>query len=372
MSDLPAKPPLQVWGGYPLTGYLRLLARNRFWVDRGCRAVALRNVLGCALTSVLGLAQRLRHGRAIAHTALTAPPLFVLGHWRSGTTHLHDLLALDPRHTFPTTYECFMPHHFLISEAFVKRRLPMDTHRQMDEVEWNWDTPQEDEWALTLLGQPSPYLTIAFPNQPLLGSEYLDLAEVPPRQRDAWKHTLFRFAQALTYKKPGRLVFKSPTHTARVALLHELFPEARFVHIVRNPYQVIPSTLTTFRLIFASMGLQQPTFAGLEEGVFATYERMFRRLEEGRRQVDPARFCEVTYEDLIREPVDRLRQIYQHLDLGDFTPVQPRLEAYLGRLKDYHASRHELAPTLQAQITARCGTVIRQYGYDAPALPGGG
>lgn len=366
-SDPPAKPPMQVWGGYPLSGYLRLLARNRFRVDRGCWAVALRNAVGCAVTSALGLVQRVRHGRAVARTQLTAPPVFVLGHWRSGTTHLHDLLALDPRHIFPTTYECFMPHHFLISEAFVKRRFPIQTHRQMDEVEWNWDTPQEDEWALTLLGQGSPYLTIAFPNLPLLGSEYLDLADLAPAQRADWRQTLFHFAQALTYKKPGRLIFKSPTHTARVGLLREQFPDAGFVHIVRNPYQVIPSTLTTFRLIFASMGLQQPTYAGLEEGVFATYERMFRRLEEGRRQVDPSRFCEVTYEDLVREPTANLRRIYEHLDLGEFSSLQAHLDAYLAKLKDYHTTHHELAPALQAQIAERCGSVIRQYGYSPPA-----
>jgi len=365
MSD-PALPPLQIWGGYALTGWLRLLARNRFRVDRGRRAVAMRNTLGCALSSVLGLFQRLIYGRRIARTVLAEPPLFVLGHWRSGTTFLHDLLALDPRHTFPTTYECFMPHHFLLSEKFVKRRFPINTHRQMDEVEWSWDTPQEDEWALALLGQPSPYLTIAFPNRPPQDAAYLDLDGVPHRHREAWKQTLYRFAQVLAYKKPGRLVLKSPTHTARLQVLREVFPEARFVHIVRNPYHVIPSTLTTFRLVYGSMALQRPTFQGLEELVFSTYERMFRRLEEGRSLVDPAHFFELRYEDLTRDPLAGVRAIYEHLGLGGFEAVRPRLEEYLGRLKDYHAGHHELPADLRARIAERCAAVIRRYGYAAP------
>src|SRR5262249_1039130 len=149
----------------------------------------------------LGVLQRLHHGRRIARTSLTEPPLFVLGHWRSGTTLLHDLLSLDPRHIYPTTYECFMPHHFLLSEDWFTRRFPIKTKRQMDEVEWSWETPQEDEWALLLLGQPSPYTTTAWPNLPPLDTDYLDLEHVSGRQREAWKRTLYQFLQALTVRR---------------------------------------------------------------------------------------------------------------------------------------------------------------------------
>ena len=45
----------------------------------------------------------------------------IIGHWRSGTTMLHELLILDPRHTFPNTYQCFEPLHFLWTEWFVPR-----------------------------------------------------------------------------------------------------------------------------------------------------------------------------------------------------------------------------------------------------------
>jgi hypothetical protein len=367
MSDTtPAKgtqPPMQIWGGYTLGRWLLFLARNRFAVGKGCRKVALSNTLGCALSSVLALVQWLRYGRGIARTRLAEDPLFVLGHWRSGTTFLHDLLALDPRHVFPNTYQCFMPHHFLVSETYVKRRFPIQTRRQIDEVEWSWETPQEDEWALTLLGQPSPYQTIAFPNFPPQGADYLDLEDVSPRRREAWKRTLLHFLQAVSYKKPGRLVLKSPTHTARIKVLLEMFPEARFVHVVRNPYQVISSTFTTFRMIYESMGLQPPTFVGLEEMVFSTYQRMFRRLEEGRQLVSAGRFHEFRYEDLVSDPAAKLREMYDHLGLGGFEEMRPKLEEYLARLGNYHAGYHELSPGLREQIAERCAKVIARYGY---------
>jgi omega-hydroxy-beta-dihydromenaquinone-9 sulfotransferase len=326
------------------------LVRNRFAVDRGYRAVAARNTLGCAVTSVLGLVQRYWYGNRIARTPLSEPPLFILGHWHSGTTLLHDLLGLDPRHTFANTYACWMPRHFLLSELLFKRWLPIPS--------------ADDEWALALLGQPSPYLTSAFPNRPPAHADYLDLEGVPQRQREAWKLALRRFVQALVYKRPGRPVLQSALHMARIKVLLEVFPDACFVHIVRNPYQAIPPTLQTFRLIHAAQGLQRPTGAGLQDLVFSTYERLFRRLEEGRKLVDPLRFHELRYEDLVEDPAACLATLYEHLRLGGFEELKRRLAGYLATSRSDETGDPPLE--LQAKIATHCDAVIRRYQYQRP------
>ena len=63
----------------------------------------------------LWLLQTLFWGRRIARTQLQGDPIFVIGHWRSGTTLLHELLVLDERHTYSNTYDCFCPNHFLLT-----------------------------------------------------------------------------------------------------------------------------------------------------------------------------------------------------------------------------------------------------------------
>ena len=88
-------------------------------------------------------------GRRIAQQPIKDAPIFIIGHWRSGTTLLHELMSLDERFTFPTTYECFVPNHFLISawfDAWLKCLLPKQ--RPMDNMALGWDRPQEDEFAL--------------------------------------------------------------------------------------------------------------------------------------------------------------------------------------------------------------------------------
>jgi hypothetical protein len=103
--------------------------------------------------------------------------------------------------------------------------------------------------------------------------------------------------------------------------------------------------------------------------VFSTYERMFRRLDEGRALVGPSRFYELRYEDLVHEPVAQLSTLYERLGLGAFEAMRPPLEQYLAKLTGYHTGHHELPAKLNAQIAERCGEVIRRYGYTPPAGP---
>src|SRR5262249_48831511 len=187
--------------------------------------------------------------------------------------------------------------------------------------------PQEDEFALCMLGQPSPYLTIAFPNRPPQDQEAFDLESMPPAAQVAWQHAFHRLLQALTLKSPRRLVLKSPTHSCRIKTLLELFPDARFVHIVRDPYVVFPSTVNLWKSLYEMHGLQKPTFVGLEEYVFHTFTHLYAQLKKGKALVAPGRFHELRYEELVRDPVGQMRALYEHLGLGGFEDVLPRPRA---------------------------------------------
>src|SRR5262249_28130411 len=146
-----------------------------------------------------------------------------------------------------------------------------------------WDRPQEDEFALCILGVPSPYLRIAFPNRPLDDDDdALDLCMLSPRLRKRWINAFLRLMRELTFHNGGNgLILKSPPHTCRLPPLLEMLPDARFVHIVRDPYVVYPSTLNLWRSLYRQQGLQRPTFSTLPEYVLQPFVRMYDRLEEG-------------------------------------------------------------------------------------------
>ncbi len=174
----------------------------------------------------LGFLQSLIYGRKLKRTELTQPPIFILGHWRSGTTLLHELLIRDPRFAFPTTYQCFAPHHFLISEWafrwFGGWLLPKK--RQMDDMPVGWDRPQEDEFALMNMGLPSPYRRLAFCEEPPPDLDYLELDIVDKPSQQTWIAGLRAFMIRVSYRPEKTLVLKSPTHTGRLGVLAREFP----------------------------------------------------------------------------------------------------------------------------------------------------
>jgi hypothetical protein len=355
-----------MWVGCDLPAWARLLARNRFAVHPSRLRVAAVVTAASVANTLLGAVQRLVHGPRVARTAIRHGPVFVLGHWRSGTTLLHELLAADPRHAAPTTYDCFAPHHHLLTRSWLPtlfRRL-MPDRRPMDRMAAGWDRPQEDEFALALLGEPSPYDRAGFPNRPAAGAGALDLGGLPAWAVRRWERTLDRFVRAIAYRGRGRrVVLKSPPHTCRVPTLLRLFPDARFVHIVRDPYAVYPSALHLWRVMVGIHGLQRPDWAGLPEFVLATFETFHALLEEARPVVPPGRLCDVRYEDLVREPVRELREIYRVLDLGDFEPARPRIEAYLAGVRGYEPNQYLLTAEERREISRRWGPPVRRYGY---------
>jgi hypothetical protein len=235
----------------------------------------------------------------------------------------------------------------------------------MDNMPAGWERPQEDEFALCMMGQPSPYLTIAFPNHPPQDPHALDLDGLSPKARHAWKQAFLRFLRHLTFNDPRRLILKSPTHTCRIPTLLELFPDARFIHIVRDPRVVFSSTVNLWKALYLAHGLQRPTFAGLEERVFDTFTHFYARLNETKHLLAPNRFHELRYEDLIADPVGQMRLLYERLELGGFDEYLPRLKAYLEANAGYKTNRYpDLDPDLRTEIECRWGHVIRQYGYD--------
>jgi len=287
-----------------------------------------------------------------------------VGHWRSGTTLLHELLARDPRHSFPNTYECMLPSHCVLTPRWGKRILKwtMPDERAMDAMPVGWDRPQEDEFALCNLGIRSPYLLIAFPN----GSydrDWESLETLAAADRERWKTALRKFLQGVTLTRPGRLVLKTPLHSFRIPILRELFPDGRFLHIVRHPAAVFRSTIRLWTAMHRQHGYQTPRYDDLEEHVLATGERMFRALLQAKERLPANRLCEVKYEDLVQNPEPALRRIYSELELGEFDPAAAGIRAYLSETQG-HQTRTRVSAEDLAAVRDRWAFFYERHGYN--------
>ncbi len=355
------------WHGMRLSTWLKVLARNRFALSPMKLHTVSSITFFSVMNSMLAAVDRLVYSRRIAQVNLAQPPLFILGHWRSGTTFLHELLICDPEHTYPTTYQCFVPHHFVLSESWVApmsaKLLP--NRRPMDNMAAGWHRPQEDEFALGNLGVPTPYLSMMFPNRGPTYPEYLDLHDLSDEERRDWQAQLVNFFRRLTFRDPRRIVVKSPPHTARIRTLLAMFPDAKFVHLVRDPYNLYVSTVNLWKSLNEVQRMQT---AGdqqwVEEYVLSTHERMYSAFEQDRSLLRDNQLVELRYEDLVDNPLQRLRTVYTQLELGDFSRIEPAAEEHLANVKNYRRNHFELSEEKRRTVRERWAKYFERYGYE--------
>lgn len=168
----------------------------------------------------------------------------------------------------------------------------------------------------------------------------------------------------LTLKHDRPLVLKSPPHTARIRLLLDLFPDARFVHIHRDPHDVFRSTRHMIRTVQPAFQLQDiPPLDG-DDTILGVYTEMYDAYFEERGLVPQGRLCDVGYEDLVHEPLAVVGSIYRTLGLAGFEGLQARLEAYLGSISDYRKNRlDDLTEPLRRRIAHEWGRSFDEWGY---------
>jgi hypothetical protein len=354
------------WEGCDYFSWLRLFLSNRCAVEPPYWYIA--SVLACTtfVNTVLRWVQHHGFHERIRQTTLVGEPIFVLGHWRTGTTLLHELLIRDQRFTSPTTLQCFEPCHFLVTghlfQTYGQFLLP--DKRPMDNMAAGWDRPQEDEFALALLGQPSTYTDFAFPKRKPLAPGALDLSGLNRVQTLRWQKALLHFLKAVTLADPRRLVLKSPPHTARLRHLLQLFPQAKFVHLVRHPYTLFASTVNLWMSLAKSHGLQTPVQnADLEAKVYREFRIIHERYEADKVLIPQGNLIELRYEDVVQDIPGHMELIYDRLALDEYDAARPAVLEYVQSQRGYTTNRYQLDATTKAAITHHWGDIIAAQGY---------
>jgi hypothetical protein len=359
--------------GMTFPTWVRLLARNRFRVHPLYWPRAAVLTLTSLFNTVYAALDLLLFGWWVRRVPVRAP-LVIIGHFRSGTTHLHNLLALDRSFAFPTLYETLNPEGFLSTEVLFRLpiRLLMTSHRPQDQVALDPTVPAEDEVAIGIMTLLSPYMGWVFPRRASAYDAYLSFHDVGEGDRKRWQRGLLWFLRKLTWKHGRPLILKSPTHTARIQMILELFPDARFVHIHRDPLEVFVSTRRLHTTLSPYFNLQRAGRDDLDERIFREYRRMYDAFFDQVDLIPPGQFCEVAFEDLDHDPVGTIARIYETLRLPGFDRVAPELRRYLTTLSTYQKNRYPVVPdALATRVASEWRRCYEAWGYASPAAPAG-
>ena len=91
----------------------------------------------CRLLSPLASLQDKRYEKLLANQPLEHDPVFILGHWRSGTTFVHNVFSCDKHFGYNTTYQTVFPHLMMWGQPFFKKNMSwlMPAKRPTDNME---------------------------------------------------------------------------------------------------------------------------------------------------------------------------------------------------------------------------------------------
>ena len=147
----------------------------------------------------------------------------------------------------------------------------------------------------------------------------------------------------------------------------EVFPDAKFVHIARDPRAIYSSTYRTWQKLADSYGLQNADQmdAWLDESLLQTFEEMYRCYEEDRALIPEGHLVEVTFEELVAEPEDQLKSIYRTLGLGDFEQIKEAFASRLEEARGHSVSTKRTDSSIPVDMIARrWGSYIARFGYE--------
>jgi len=354
--------------GITVKDWWKLLAQNKFAVDPYYWLKAAF-VIYKSIRNSIRLKQETRvYANEIERTKIEQDPVFILGHWRSGTTLLQNLMLLDKQFAFPTVFQCNYPHTFLSIEPRIKKIYEnYDSQaRPMDDVQVSPLSPGEEEFALAILTLRSPLLAWIFPRQEAYYDQCLTFKNVTPDEVEQWKSAFFFFIKKVSYRYDRQLLLKSPPNTARIRLLLELFPDAKFIHIHRHPYVVFKSTKRLYDKALPGALLQRARSMNFTSGIIKRYTVMYNAYFEERQLIAPDKLIDIKFEELESDKIGQGQQIYQRLNLDGFHSLKPNLEKYVASISDYKKNKHaQLDDSLKEQIFNAWQKSFQQWGYDA-------
>jgi omega-hydroxy-beta-dihydromenaquinone-9 sulfotransferase len=351
--------------GISLPNYFRLLRRNKI----SCRPKYLLRAFflfqSSLWSSLFALLEHLSFHKKIRNTPVPANPVFIIGHWRTGSTFLHQLMNLDDNLHAPTLFQVAIPDSFLSSYKYYRPLLNkiVEKHRPMDMVRLGMDEPQEDEYAIYRTTCYSPIERLVFPRDSRFFLLERDLFVPQEKQLPDWEKKLTWFFRKLSYKSGKTIVSKNPFNSFRIPELIRLFPKARFIHIYRDPCDIVPSSIHMWDIVQRQNCMNDLGKMPCIDDVITLLDDVWTAIQRDKELLPENAFYELPFEKLEADPMRELKKLYAALNLEFTEELGQKVISYLSELDGFRKNSFQLTIEEREKIRSRLATHMNYYGY---------
>lgn len=292
-------------------------------------------------------------------------PVFIIGHPRSGTTYLHNLMMKDPQFSTPQLYEVLFPNYPNTFGAVLKRIIHplIPGKRPQDNVAIDMDSPQEEEFGMAGRSGFSFFNGFYFPRK---FKENLDQNVLfkTVQHKKRWQKAFIQYIRKIKTKKGNTIVLKSPANMGRIAAILEIFPDAKFIHIHRHPEDTFRSSLHLFEEVLPQTSFQTIGAKEMLENAFYMYEKLFDKFFMDQKKVPQEQWAEVAFEDLRNNPAKTMQNIYRSVRLVPSSELQNEWKKLETKNAVYQMNKHLPLPSEVKKRLQKAGQkVYLNYNY---------
>ena len=351
--------------GIGIPRLFRLLYRNKLNLTPRTIARVFFLTQSALWSSFFAIIEEIRYHQILKKYSLPEDPIFIVGHWRTGSTFLHQLLSLDPRLTAPTLFQVAIPDSFLVSYPYYQpiMKWMISKTRPMDNVRLGMDEPQEDEYAIYRITDCSPLERLVFPKS----SKYFlqdDAHYLPPEQKiKTWEKKILHFYKKISFQTGKTIVSKNPFNSMRIPVLASLFPKSRFIHIIRHPYQVIPSTIHMWDIVQQQNGLNKKKHRPETDEVINVFDQLLCTIEKNLQPLSSDRHLCIRFEELESETIQTLEKIYRHFNMTFSDAFRENVIHFLNDGRGYKKNSFTVTDELKENIFKKMHHHFQRYGY---------
>jgi hypothetical protein len=242
--------------------------------------------------------------------------------------------------------------------------------RPQDNVRFTLMEPAEEEQPFSTITARSSIHGFFFPRNPDYLQKYHLFNGITPREKKEWQlryRYLLKMIAFYNHQKP--LVLKNPHNTGRVKELLELFPDARFILLHRNPYKVYLSTYHLYKRMVSTQFLQFLSLKDIRPMIIDNFKQIMEKYLRERTLIPDGHLVEIGFDDLENHPMETLKRIYTELSIPGFEAMRDPVEQYLDSVRKYRKNKFEALPeAIKERIDTDWDFYFRAFGY-AKQLP---
>jgi hypothetical protein len=254
--------------------------------------------------------------------------------------------------------------------------LAIPERRPTDAMPLSVDQPQEEEFALQNACPVTYYNFWVFPKYMReYCDRFLTMKKATKEEVDEFKKQFLKLVKISTWNTERlypegyryaelQYLSKNPPHTGKVKVLTEMFPQARFLYLRRNPYTVFESSRAFISETMQPLQWNSITMEELEQNILYAYRELYLAFEEQKKYIPEGQLMEVKFEDIENNAYETIKSVYEKLSLPNWEEAEPRIREYIESQRRYKKNKYSYEPRTVKLVNDAIGDLIPRMCYE--------